>query len=559
MESVQPVLLQDELDGGPPVTEALRKHEDIVRSFLNGPGQTAQARLLALDKASPHNWLDDNFWLKKMYLEWRAPLLINSNWWLTFVNDTDVPDKVITDQGQGFTPWQIRRAACLVHRVLNFKHRMQSQELYPDTHTCRIWLRRCTSAIFNTCRIPQLGCDTLASPAAHTSPWTSNIVVMAHDFFYTLRVVEVESGAPLDIDEIERGIRCIVLDVLRRKRKGETAVRNYTHLRSLSPKNAQSLDAIHESLFILSLDHWPAPSASEANKDSALLTFPTDKAVQRNCPVQPVPPKAQQATALPMGTEKSSCTSDLNISNPAPDDLFDHQQCTRASPALQNRFFDKPLQLIVERTTCASACREHSPIDVLVPSVVYEWAIARASGISLVGGRQLKLAGCEKWGRLDFDASPQIEAAIADAMHRAKKLVTDSDHNVLYFTEFGGHEMQRISNYSPDAFVQLALQFAYYRLHGRMMPVYETVLQMCGPWKGRSQKGYTTEPGKNQRDEQHKVTSPSSLFALLTLALRAHALLTRAAAAGRGIDRHLLGLRCVLDSEWDWLDSLEDE
>ena len=48
---------------------------------------------------------------------------------------------------------------------------------------------------------------------------------MAHDFFYTLRVVEAESGAPLDVDKIECGIRCIVLDVLRRKRKGETAVR----------------------------------------------------------------------------------------------------------------------------------------------------------------------------------------------------------------------------------------------------------------------------------------------------------------------------------------------
>ena len=126
MVSVQPVLLQDELDGGPPVTEALRKHEDIVRSFLNGPGQTAQARLLALDKASPHNWLDDNFWLKKIYLESRAPLLINSNWWLTFINDTDVPEKIITDQGQGFTPWQIRRAASLVHGVVDFKHRVQS-------------------------------------------------------------------------------------------------------------------------------------------------------------------------------------------------------------------------------------------------------------------------------------------------------------------------------------------------------------------------------------------------------------------------------------------------
>jgi len=238
---------------------------------------------------------------------------------------------------------------------------------------------------------------------------------------------------------------------------------NYTHLRSLSPKNAHSLNAIHESLFVLSLDHWPAPSASEVKKDSALLTFPTDKAVQRNCPVRPVPSEArQQATALPMGTERSACTSDLAFSNSAPHDLFDHQQRTRASPALQNRFFDKPLQLIVERTTRAGACGEHAPVDALVPSVLCEWAIARASGISLVGGMEevplspneiarfstgshedAGLAGCEKWGRLDFDASPQIEVAIADATHRAEKLVADSDHNVFYFTEFGGDEMRR--------------------------------------------------------------------------------------------------------------------
>ena len=48
---------------------------------------------------------------------------------------------------------------------------------------------------------------------------------MAHDFFYTLRVVEAKNGTPLGVDEIERGIRYIVLDVLRRKRKGETAVK----------------------------------------------------------------------------------------------------------------------------------------------------------------------------------------------------------------------------------------------------------------------------------------------------------------------------------------------
>ena len=48
---------------------------------------------------------------------------------------------------------------------------------------------------------------------------------MAHDFFYTLRVLDPGSGAPLKVDEIERDMRCIVLDALRRRRQGETAVR----------------------------------------------------------------------------------------------------------------------------------------------------------------------------------------------------------------------------------------------------------------------------------------------------------------------------------------------
>lgn len=126
LDSIQPVLQQDALDGGLPFAEAFGRQQGLVQSFLDGPGQLAQARLHALDKVSPRNWLDDNFWLKKTYLEWRAPLLINSNWWLTFANDADVPEMVIRDAGQGFTPWQIRRAAGLVHGIVDFKHRMQS-------------------------------------------------------------------------------------------------------------------------------------------------------------------------------------------------------------------------------------------------------------------------------------------------------------------------------------------------------------------------------------------------------------------------------------------------
>jgi carnitine O-acetyltransferase len=83
---------------------------------------------LELDKNSPHNWLNDNFWARKAYLEWRAPLPINSNWWLSFHNDNLVPSHVLAGSSKGtlsgYTPWQIRRGAWLVHRFLKFREEM---------------------------------------------------------------------------------------------------------------------------------------------------------------------------------------------------------------------------------------------------------------------------------------------------------------------------------------------------------------------------------------------------------------------------------------------------
>lgn len=85
----------------------------------------ADAYRKALDRSSPRNWLDDNIWLKKAYHEWRLPLLIHSNWWLVFFNDDRVPEHVlrepISSELVQITPWQVRRAAWLAFRHLEFR------------------------------------------------------------------------------------------------------------------------------------------------------------------------------------------------------------------------------------------------------------------------------------------------------------------------------------------------------------------------------------------------------------------------------------------------------
>lgn len=99
---------------------------NILRAYID---LSLTLHLQELDRASPHNWLDDNIWLKKAYHEWRAPLLVNSNWWLAFYNDTSVPSHALTSPkpvgAAGITPWQVRRASWLVHRTLEFKDKLE--------------------------------------------------------------------------------------------------------------------------------------------------------------------------------------------------------------------------------------------------------------------------------------------------------------------------------------------------------------------------------------------------------------------------------------------------
>lgn len=150
LNSIEPLLLDDAKRGGSPFEQAIEKRKLWAEDFANGLGKACQERLhrtsyslhhlcfpaltciSELDKASPHNWLDDNIWLKKAYHEWRAPLLINSNWWLSFINDNNVPAEVLSGKESrhfithtGLSRWQVRRAALLVHRILEFKGQLE--------------------------------------------------------------------------------------------------------------------------------------------------------------------------------------------------------------------------------------------------------------------------------------------------------------------------------------------------------------------------------------------------------------------------------------------------
>lgn len=141
LQSLEPFLLDAERRGGMSFSSAYALRRKWADEFESGIGKVLQERLvgpsffqravlflfvdLALDKVSPYNWLDDNFWMNKAYLEWRAPLLINSNWWLAFADDHAIPKSALSGETNnnraGTTFWQLRRASWLLHRMLQFR------------------------------------------------------------------------------------------------------------------------------------------------------------------------------------------------------------------------------------------------------------------------------------------------------------------------------------------------------------------------------------------------------------------------------------------------------
>jgi carnitine O-acetyltransferase len=86
------ILLTTQYDAAT-VAKELEKRKIYARDFAatGGLGRALQERLKDLDHVSPHNWLDDTLWLGLAYHTWRAPLLVNSNWWLLFRPDPKDP------------------------------------------------------------------------------------------------------------------------------------------------------------------------------------------------------------------------------------------------------------------------------------------------------------------------------------------------------------------------------------------------------------------------------------------------------------------------------------
>ncbi|KIK62459.1 hypothetical protein GYMLUDRAFT_41909 [Collybiopsis luxurians FD-317 M1] len=514
LESLRPFLLEDAARGGTSYEAALALRTRWADEFVNGLGKLCQERLHELDQNSPDNWLDDNFWLKT-YHQWRAPLLVNSNWWLVFHDDQLHPSEL--EKTLGFTDWQIQRATWLVHRTLEFKDKLASQELHPVTTRTGVWFQESVSKMFNLARIPQTDCDTLSPISLSSDPFSYNVIVIVKNHFYTLRAYDPSPENPdtrilIDPETFLSRLDAIVRDVTPRMVGPDIGVlsaddrdiwaSNLQYLLSISPQNAAIHEIIVKSLMCLCLD---------------------------------------------TETHTLSSTSSLSVSQPSgisQQDLDSHLHAIRSVPSnVSNRFFDKPFSIIVDPSGRAGAIGEHSPCDALIPSIVGEYAVVQQAEFE---PRTSSTPADEGWNRLDWKTDARVIEATRSARARAEAIISNSDDSMLWFEEYGA-DWIRSAGFSPDAYIQMAMQLGWYRTMGEFTATYETALtRMFNKGRTETIRTLTQESRSFVLAMLDSHSSISHKIDLLRRAIQKHTSLTREAATGRGIDRHLLGLQNML-------------
>ncbi|CAJ0649699.1 6747_t:CDS:10 [Entrophospora sp. SA101] len=444
--------------------------EEQVKDFIkpNGLGNLLQQRLIDIDNIAPDNWLDDTWWIKKAYQEWRVPLIINSNWFFMYIDDSNTPGEYLASRNDTrfkgiFSEFQVKRNV---------------------TRSYPLCMHQYTRA-YGLTRIPQHGCDAL-NHTKHPNQFR-HVIVTARNQYYILECYDVD-GNRLSDGDIEQQIWEIINNVLQTEydppvgiltgddRDSWTVARE--HLLTLSPQNRETLNLIESALFVVNLDDY----SSGDNLDQFL------------------------------------------------GNIFHGNG--------YNRWFDKSMSIIVESNGVAGMHGEHSPCDALVTAFIAEWTLIEPTDLDAkTSGRKIPSPR-----RIRFVTNQQTLKFIQDAEKRISQVIADSDVTVLHSSEYGTHFIKKI-----DAYIQMVIQLAYYKLHRKVVPTYETgSTRQFRHGRTETIRTLSAESKAFVEGMENNSLSTKEKYGLLQAAVKAHSEYTRDASNGKGCDRHLLGLRLLL-------------
>mmetsp|Transcript_5013 Transcript_5013/g.10309 ORF Transcript_5013/g.10309 Transcript_5013/m.10309 type:complete len:714 (+) Transcript_5013:38-2179(+) len=494
------------------VEEAETLKEAVKRFEAEGAGEL-QKRLAERKEGEmkESSWLQ--FWWNTLgYLQVRDPVVVNVSYFFHFSDDGTLPEHTSSSSTHGTL-----RAATLLYNTAHFRRLVTTGALpheaigrkEPKTPLCSVAYKY----MFNACRIPRKNEDTyrIYDPSLH-----SHVIVAVGGRFYSLDFMEKDgSGEPLPLEVIEaRLAKCVELS--KKSGGGDLPLLGY-----LTSDNRDTWAEAREEL--IRVGGVKMEEALKVLESGAVLICLDEE--------EPVS-KKQASEIFWTGGLKSG----------------------------HNRWFDKSIQLVCTKNGKAGMNGEHSMMDGM-PVVGYCDFITKRSYNDVLVESSAKSSGgyesaddnvkdifAECAGELTSTGS-NVASHVEKSKSNFDNLISSHELQVQSFQGYGSNAIKKMG-YSPDAYVQMAMQLATYRLWGEQGGTYEAT-QVRPFLHGRTETTRSVSPASEafvktmgirpKRDEMD-ATKRAEKVALLREAVNSHVKYIGLAANAMGVDRHFLGL-----------------
>ncbi|KAI9763334.1 MAG: Carnitine O-acetyltransferase mitochondrial [Geoglossum simile] len=377
-----------------------------------------------------------------------------------------------------------KRAAALTTAALEFKKQVDEGTLEPEYMKGLPLCMDSYQWMFNASRIPARPADY---PVKYAPAENKHLVVIRKNQFF--KVAHESGGKQLNTAELERQFKRVYELAEKSPPIGVLTTENrdiWTDARKLlidaSPVNKKSLEIIESSSFIVCLDDANPVTLEE---------------------------RAHQ---------------------------YWHGDGT-------NRWFDKPCQFIINENGTSGFMGEHSMMDGTPTHRLNDYVNDVIFNNKLDFSDPNIRANLPEPQALKFHITPEVSDEISRAAKDHRELIGQHELRVQAYQGYGKGLIKKFRT-SPDAYVQMIIQLAYHRMYGKNRPTYESAATR------RFQLG-RTETCRSVSDESvafcNAMADPEAdvetCAALFRKAIDAHVKYLAVSTDGRGVDRHLFGLK----------------
>ncbi|XP_033210591.1 choline O-acetyltransferase [Belonocnema kinseyi] len=496
----------------------LEKTRSLVKSFLAGPGPKLQQRLLERRQKTV-NWATD-WWLNDMYLTVPLALPINSNPGLA------AQPKKCTNQHEAAV-----FLARFLTELLNYQELLDRSELEVDQVKSRdgkSWQPLCMAQHYQMFRIyrrPGVIADEQVIFDRATSG--DHVILAHHNQFYSVPVRASDRGRITEEELIQQILKIMEekpdprtppVGILTTSKRPVWAKAREELLKN--ERNRHNIELLERCLCVVCIDDDVLPG-----------TF--------NNPYR----------------KSDKWIGDRDYAN-----VLHHTIHGGGSRHLgANRWFDKTFHAILGKDGLWGLTYEHSAGEAPAIFKAFEDLTDTVDAMPPpdVNPVPSHLPAPEK---LEWFLTEQSKNDIRDAMISFDALVEDLDICILWFEDYS-KEFVKSCKISPDAYIQLALQLTYFRLHSHLVATYESagirrfalgrvdVIRSASPealaWakamcQGDPETLAGNQPSNFQEESSKREQKIKELF---DVAVKRQVQEMTDNITGHGIDNHLMGLR----------------